>query len=143
MKFVPNKDNDLQIVHLYSLINEGTIPTAYPMRRIEPVLNNLAKLDRWFFFLADTANEYWAVPLEETHAYKTVFDTHMGQYHYLRMGQGLAGAPQTYSQLKNLLAGPIPSPNPEPARNNSGIPGAFEVFVDDNYSAHRMFNDQF
>ena len=141
-KFVTKKDDDLGIVYLYSLINDATIPNAYPMRRIELVLNNLVQLDRRFL-QADAANGYWAVPLEEIHADKRVFDTHMGQYHYLRMGQGLAGAPQIYSRLKDLFAGPIPSPNPEPARNNSGIKGAFEVFVDDDYGAHQTFNDQF
>ena len=140
-KFVPKKDGDLRMVHIYCPINSATIPNAYPMRRIEPVLNNLAQPDHRYFFQADAANGYWAVPLVETHAYKTAFDTHMGQYHYLRMGQGLAGAPQTYSRLKNLFAGPIPGPNLEPALSNSGIPGAFEVFVDDDYGAHKTFQD--
>ena len=142
-KFVPKKDGDLRMVHIYCPINDATIPNAYPMRRVEPVLNNLMQPGHRFFFQADAANGYWAVPLVENHAYKTAFDTHMGQFHYLRMGQGLAGAPQTYSRMKDLFAGPIPSPNPEPALNNTGIPGAFEVFVDDDYGAHKTFWDQY
>ena len=59
------------------------------------------------------------------------------------MGQGLAGAPQTYTRMKDIFAGPIPSPDPEPALGNTDVPGAFETFVDDDYGAHRTFEDQF
>lgn len=42
----------------------------YPMRRIEPILNMMAQ-GKWnFFFKADAANGYWAVPLAIEHAYK-------------------------------------------------------------------------
>lgn len=142
-KFVPKKDGDLRMVHVYCPINAATIPNAYPMKSIEPVLNNLLQPGLSVYFQADAANGYWAVPLTPEHAYKTAFDTHMGQYHYLRMGQGLAGAPQTYSRLKDIFAGPIPGPDPEPALGNTDIPGAFATFVDDDYGAHRSFEDQF
>ena len=49
------------------------------------------------YFQGDTANGYWTVPLTPEHAYKTAFNTHMGQYQCLRIGQGLQGAPQMYS----------------------------------------------
>src|SRR6266852_1353218 len=136
------KEGDLRMVHIYIPINEATITNGYPMKRIEPVLNNLLQPGFEIFFQVDAANGYWAVPMTPQHAYKTAFDTHMGQYHYLRMGQGLAGAPQTYARLKDIFSGPIPVPDPEPALANSGIPGAFEVFVDDDYGAHRNFEDQ-
>ena len=142
-KFVPKKDGDLRMVHMYCPINATTIPNAYPMKRIEPVLNNLLQPGLSVYFQADAANGYWAVPLTPEHAYKTAFDTHMGQYHYLRMGQGLAGAPQTYTRLKDIFSGPIPGPDPEPALGNTDIPGAFETFVDDDYGAHASFKDQF
>jgi hypothetical protein len=67
----------------------------------------------------------------------------MGQFHYLRMGQGLASAPQTYTRHMNISAGPIPGPDPEPALNNTDIPGAFEIFVNDDYGAHPSFGEQF
>ena len=106
-KSVPKKDGDLRMVHVYCAINAATIPNAYPMKRIEPVLNYLLQSGLSVYFQADAANGYWAVPLVPEHAYKTAFDTHMGQFHYLRMGQGLAGAPQTYTRLKDIFAGPI------------------------------------
>jgi hypothetical protein len=42
-KFVPKKDRDLRMVHVYCPINAATIPNAYPMKRIEPVLYNLLR----------------------------------------------------------------------------------------------------
>ena len=66
----------------------------------------------------------------------------MGQFHYLRMGQGLAGAPQTYTRLKEVFSGPIPEPNPELALSNTDIPGEFHYFMDDDFGAHRTYTDQ-
>jgi hypothetical protein len=82
-KFVPKKDEDLRMVHFYCSINDATIMTGYPMKRIELVINNLLQPGFSLYFQVDAANEYWAVPLAPQHAYKTAFDTHMGQYHYL------------------------------------------------------------
>ena len=107
-KFVPKKDGDLRMVHVYIPINAATIPNSYPMKRIEPILNSLMLPGLKVYFQADAANGYWAVPLVPGHAYKTAFGTHMGQFHYLRMGQGLSGAPQTYTRLKDIFSGPIP-----------------------------------
>ena len=106
-------------------------------------MNNLLQSGLSMYFQADAANGYWAVPLVPEHAYKTAFDTPMGQYNYLRMGQGLAGAPQMYTRLKDIFAEPIPGPNPELALNDTGIPSAFETFVGDDYGVHRSFEDQF
>ena len=102
-KFVPKKDGDLRMVHVYVPINAATVANSYPMRRIELVLNSLMKPGLSVYFQADAANGYWAVPLVQEHAYKMAFGTHRGQFHYLRMGQGLSVAPQTYSRLKDIL----------------------------------------
>lgn len=37
--------------------------------------------------------------------YKIGFVTPYGQYAYLQMGQGLIGAPYTYSQLRDMVFG--------------------------------------
>ncbi|OAF60732.1 hypothetical protein VC83_03480 [Pseudogymnoascus destructans] len=82
--------------------------------RIEPILQTLGQ--KWIktFFQADGANGFWAIPLHHRHIYKTGFSTHIGQMAYLRMGQGLTGAPSTYSKAKDIITGPIPEPFPEP-----------------------------
>ena len=106
-KFVLKKDGDLRIVHVYVPINAATVPNSHPMKRLETVLNSLMRLGLTVYFQADACNGYLAVPLAQEHAYKTGFGTHRGQYYYLRMGQGHSGTPQTYTRLKDILAGPI------------------------------------
>ena len=66
------------------------------------------------------------------HAYKLGFSTALGHYCYLRMVQGTTGGPGTYTQLKEIVTGRIPTPNPEPALSDTN-PGhtAFNHFVDD------------
>lgn len=142
-KFVPKKDGDLRMVHVYVPINAATVSNSYPMRRMKLVLNSLMQPGLVVYFQADAANGYWAVPLAQEHAYKTAFGTHRGQYHYLRMGQGLSGAPQTYTRLKDTMAGPIPAPHSEPALETlAGEEGSFQYFMDDDFGAFKTFYDQ-
>ena len=42
-KFVRKKDKGLQMVHVFRPINSATINHSYPMKRIEPVINNLTQ----------------------------------------------------------------------------------------------------
>jgi len=58
------------------------------------------------------------------------------------MGQGLAGAPQTYSRLKDIFSGRILEPNAEKSLNEC-TPWAFECFVDDDFGAFPSFRTQF
>ena len=65
----------------------------------------------------------------------------MSRYKRMRRGrvtqvQGIASRGEDFFLM-------IPGPNGEPALNNTGIPGAFETFVDDDYGAHQSFEDQF
>lgn len=78
-KFVPKKYGDVCMVHLYSPINAVSILNTYPMKRIEPVLNNVLQSGLSVYFQADTANGYWVVQLVPEHILKTAIDTHMGQ----------------------------------------------------------------
>ena len=66
--------------------------------------------------------------------YKTGFYTALGQYCYKRIGQGLTGAPSTYSRLKDLATGTIPAPNSEPSLSHHPRV-AFEFFLDDDQGA--------
>lgn len=141
-KFVPKKDGDLCMVHVYIPINAETILNSYLMKRIEPILNSLMMPGLKVYFQADAANGYWAVPLEPSHAYKTAFGMHMGQFHYLRMGQGLAGAPQTYTRLKDVFSSPITEPNAEPSLSNTSIPGEFHYFMDNDFGTHLTYEEQ-
>lgn len=133
----------LRMVHTYCALNNATIKSNYPMKLMEPILNDLAKESRRYYFTADAANGYWAVPLLAAHAYKTAFSTVLGQCCYLRMGMGLSGAPHTYAMLKDITFGPIPQPNPEPSVFEvvKSCPSlAFRYFFDDDYGASDDFD---
>lgn len=59
------------------------------------------------------------------------------------MGQGLSRAPQTFTRLKETLAGPIPEPNKEPALDQFDVRGgSFQYSRDDDFGAHRTYYDQ-
>jgi len=141
-KFVRKKDGGLRMVHVFCPINSVTMLSGYPTKRIEPVLNNLMQAKFSSYFQADAANGFWAVSMHPSHAYRTAFSTHEGQWQYLRMGQGLAGAPQTYARLKGLFCGAIPVPNAEPCLNHCTA-GSFEYFVDDDFGAFPSYATQF
>ena len=141
-KFVRKKDGGLRMVHVFCPINPVTMVSSYPMKRMEPVINNLMQARYSIYFQADAANGFWAVKMNPAHAYRTAFATHDGQWQYLRMGQGLAGAPLTYARLKDLFSGAILAPDPEPCLNRCSN-GAFECFVDDDFGAHTSFQSLF
>lgn len=108
-KFVPKKASGLlRLVNTYCYLNNMTIKDAYPTRRMEPILDSLSQSKMSVFMQADAANGYWAVPINLDDAAKTAFPTIYGQMCYLRMGQGLAGAPKTYTRLKDLTFGYVP-----------------------------------
>ena len=92
--------------------------------------------------MADASNGYWAVPMHRAHAYKSAFSVVQGQMCYLRMGQGLLGAPRMYAQLKDLVMSEIPSPELEPSMSEV-MPGeaTFEHFVNNNVSGATTFDN--
>ena len=141
-KFVRKKDGGLRMVHVFCPINSVTMLSGYPTKRIEPVLNNLMQAKFSSYFQADAVNGFWAIRMHPPHAYRTAFSTDEGLWQYLRMGQGLAGAPHTYARLKGLFSGTIPAPDPGPCLNRCTV-GAFECFVDDDFGAFPSFAAQF
>lgn len=133
----------LRMVHTYCQLNDATIKTNYPMKRMEPILNELANPRHRYFFSVDAAYGFYAVPIYPPHAYKTAFNTLLGQFYYLRMPMGLTGAPATYARLKDITFGPIPAPRGEPAviaeLLSSRSPVTFKYFCDDDYGAAPTF----
>ena len=128
----------LRMVHTYCPLNDATIKTHYHMKRMEPILDELADPRHRYFFSADAAHGFYALPIYRPHAYKTAFNTLIGQFYYLRMPMGLTGAPATYARLKDLTFGPIPEPMGEAAvLPPKGV--VFKYFYDDDYGASWSF----
>ena len=67
----------------------------------------------------------------------------MSQFCYNVMGQGLTGAPPTYSRLKDIAIGCIPAPKEEEAIHGKLGTVAYEYFMDDDYGAAVTFQDLF
>jgi len=78
-QFVRKKDGGLRMVYVFCPINAATILSGYPMKRIEPVVNNLMQSHFSSYFQADAANGYWAVAMYPPHAYRRAPSTHNGQ----------------------------------------------------------------
>ena len=55
-KFTPKKNGDLRMVHGFFPINAAMFNNSYPMRRIDPVLNNLTQEKYQVYFQADAVN---------------------------------------------------------------------------------------
>ena len=104
----------LKMVYTYYPLNNATVKSNYPMKQIEPILKELAKLQYRFYFSTDAAYGFYAVLIHQPHAYKTAFNLCLGQLYYTRMPMRLTGAPATYARLKDLMFGPILEPDAEP-----------------------------
>lgn len=143
-KFVKKKKpGELRMVHVKCPLIRATIKSNYPMKRIEPMIHCLMQWKYNMYWAADATVGYWGSLLAEELAYKTAFNTPFGQFYYLRMGMVLSGAPHTYSRMKDILAGPIPAPRPEPGISGSTDRWAYEHFQVDDNGASRDFETQF
>lgn len=131
------------MVHTFVPINNATIKDNYPIPRIEDIRNRLSRSDLKVFFSADAANGYWAVTLYPPHLYKTAVICMYGQVAYTRIGQGLTGGCSTYARLKDIVTGPIPSPEREPALRKAQPGVTFAHFVDDDHGGADTFANLF
>ena len=84
------------MVYNYISLNSATLKTNYPLRRPEPIINDMVKKKARVKFQTDGINGYWVVGTYRPYQYKAAFSTILGQYIYTRMGQGLTGALGTY-----------------------------------------------
>lgn len=80
MRLVKKKDRSTRMVHNFVPINKATIHSNYPMRRMESIVNALAKENKRYFFSADAYNGYYAITIYPPHAYKTAFGTVLSWY---------------------------------------------------------------
>ena len=148
-KFPPKKKGSplMRVVHNFIPVNRYTIKSAYPMHHLEEVVDTLITPGFGVYFMSDASNSYWAVPMKASDVNKTGFLTPNGQWVYLRMGQGLKGAPHTYAQFGDLVFGPLPK-NTQGAKRMPSIIGrfkdyAFQIFMDDHSAAAKDFESMY
>lgn len=147
-RFPPKKKDseELDVVHNYIPFNNQTIKPQYPMHRIEEVIDTIIRPRHRCFFITDTSNGYWGVRMKPGDEYKTGFVTPNGQYSYLRMCQGLVGAPHAYSQFSDMVCGQLPktqAPPAQPSLIGDHNDWGFSLFMDDHIGAAISFEAMF
>ena len=98
---VDKKDGTKRFCVDFRALNAVTKPNAYPLPRIDDILDSLGK-SRYFTTL-DLRSGYWQVQLDENSREKTAFTCHRGLFEFTRMPFGLAGAPSIFMQLMHIV----------------------------------------
>ena len=95
------KDGSLRLCVDYQRINAILQTNAYPMPRIDDLLDRLGQAI--FLSTLDLTRGYWQVPMAQTSCHKTAFANHFGQFQFTVMPFGLSGVPSTFQQMMNSL----------------------------------------
>ena len=98
---VRKEDKALRLCVDYLKLNAVSEFEAYPMPRIEDLLDSLGKAQ--FLTTLDLAKGYWQVPGKESAKDKTTFITPFGLFQFTRMPFRLIGAPATFQCLMDRV----------------------------------------
>ena len=98
---VKKKDNSLRLCVDYRKLNGLTPMDAYPMPRIDDLIDKLGKAK--YITTLDLTRGYWQVPLKPEARSKTAFVTPFGLYQFTVMPFGLSGAPATFQRMMDNL----------------------------------------
>lgn len=102
---VPNRDELGQLKYRmvldYRKLNDVTKPLAYPLPRIDTIINKLRKAK--FISCLDMASGYHQLALDEDSKEKTAFQTTSGLWQWKVMPFGPRCAPAAFSQLVHLI----------------------------------------
>ena len=85
----------------YQCLNAFSQTNAYPMPRIEDLLDQLGQAQ--FLSTLDLTRGYWQAPMAKTSCHKTTFVTPFGQFQFTVMPFGLSGAPSISQQMMDSL----------------------------------------
>ena len=94
---VTKKDGGVRLCVDYGQLNQITKFDAYPMPRIEELLDNIGSAR--FITTLDLAKGYWQVPMNPEDRDKTAFVSPKGLYQFTTMPFGLSGAPATFQRM--------------------------------------------
>ena len=98
---VTKKDGGTRFCVDYHHLNIATVKDAYPLPRIDDMLDMLA--GRQWFSTLDLASGYWQVSLSQEARIKTAFAIHSGLFQFKVMPFGLCNAPATFERLMDRV----------------------------------------
>ena len=97
----PKKDGSYRLCIDYRKLNEVTVRDAYPILRIDDILDALHNAH--FISTLDLRSGYWQVEIDETSKPITAFVTHRELFECTVMPFGLANAPATFQRLMDIV----------------------------------------
>ncbi|KAG1419562.1 hypothetical protein G6F58_004549 [Rhizopus delemar] len=97
---VKKKNGEYRMVIDYRKLNAVTKKDAYPLPRIDDLLDTLGKAK--VFSALDMRAGFHQVPMEESSKELTAFTTKFGTYHYNTLPMGLVNSPATFQRLIDL-----------------------------------------
>ena len=95
------KDSTFRFCVDFRRLNKVTLKDAYPIPRIDDILEGLGNSK--YFSTLDFDGAYWQVPLDEESKQKTAFCIPGGLYQFKVMPFGLTNAPGTFQRLMDAL----------------------------------------
>ena len=98
---VRKKDGSIRLCVDYRKLNAQSRTDAYPVLRIEDILNRVGKAK--FITTLDLASGYWQVPVADEDRRKTAFTSPFGLCQFCVMPFGLNGAPATFQHLTRCI----------------------------------------
>ena len=101
MVIVKKKDGGVRLCVDYRRLNPITKFDAYPMPRIEELLDKIGTAR--YISTMDSATGYWQVPMSDEDREKTAFSSPNGLFHFINMPFGLSGAPATFQRMMDSI----------------------------------------